>query len=167
MLFVLFLSSAGMNLETSQAASLDTQTPAETGPVASHVKRTAVSEFLMPFSDASMASVVSGIPQASTAGWHSTSGSATHGSAVIKKLSGDYELIVILVEFTDIKHQRSRDAIHEMVFERMNTYWDEVSYGQFNVIGDTVGWINIGHPESYYGKDTDPKDPGVIERTVS
>lgn len=40
MLFVLFLSSAGMNLETSQVASLDTQIPAETPPVASHVKRT-------------------------------------------------------------------------------------------------------------------------------
>jgi len=48
MLFVLFLSSAGMNLETSQAASL-----------------------------------------------------ATHGSAAIKKLSGDYMLIVILVEFIE------------------------------------------------------------------
>jgi hypothetical protein len=101
MLFVLFLSSAGMNLETSQAASLDIQIPAETRPVASHVKRTTVSEFFMPFSDASMASVVSEIPQASKAGWHSTSGSATHGSAAIKKLSGDYMLIVILVEFIE------------------------------------------------------------------
>jgi len=80
--------------------------------------------------------------------------------ADIAKLSGDYKLIVILVEFTDIKHQKSRDDINQMVFSRMNQYWHEVSYGKFNVIGDTVGWINLGRDEGYYGKDTDPKDPG-------
>jgi len=71
---------------------------------------------------------------------------------------------VIPVEFADIKHEESRDAINEMVFTRMNNYWHEVSYGQFNVIGDTVGWIDIGHDEAYYGRDTDPNDPGSDQR---
>jgi M6 family metalloprotease-like protein len=82
----------------------------------------------------------------------------------VKKLSGDYRLIVILVEFTDIKHEISRDAVHDMVFSRMSQYWREVSYGQFNVIGDTVGWITLYHDEAYYGKDTNPKEPGSDQR---
>jgi len=84
--------------------------------------------------------------------------------ADIEKLSGDYKLIVILVEFTDIKHETSRDVIHNLVFTKMNKYWRDVSYNQFNVIGDTVGWFNLGHDEVYYGKSTDPKDPRVDEK---
>lgn len=82
----------------------------------------------------------------------------------VRKLSGDYKLIVIMVEFTDMKHEMSRDAINDMVFRRMNQYWREVSYGQFNVIGDTVGWVDIGRDEGYYGRDTDPKDLGSDQR---
>jgi len=81
-----------------------------------------------------------------------------------KRISGDFRLIVILVDFTNIKHEMSRDAIHNLVFVKMNNYWRDVSYGQFNVIGDTVGWINIGHDETYYGKDTEAKEPGSDQR---
>ena len=90
----------------------------------------------------------------------SPSGSPTN----IEKLSGDYRLIVILVEFTDFKHKTSRDTINNLIFTKMNKYWREVSYNQFNVIGDTVGWFNIGHDEAYYGKDTDPKTPGSDQK---
>ena len=95
---------------------------------------------------------------------HSPSRMDSYSSFDVEKPTGDWKLIVILVEFTDIKHERSRDAISEMVFARMNNFWREVSYGQLNVIGDTVGWIDIGHDEGYYGKDTDPKDPGSDQR---
>lgn len=90
----------------------------------------------------------------------SPSGSSTN----IVKLSGDHRLIVILVEFTDIKHKTSRDTINNLIFARMNKYWREVSYNQLNVIGDTVGWFNAGHDEVYYGKSTDSKDPRVDEK---
>jgi M6 family metalloprotease-like protein len=76
------------------------------------------------------------------------------------KLSDDFRFVVILVEFTDIKHRTPRDEIHGMVFETMHAYWQEVSYGQFNVTGDTVGWIDLGQREAYYGKDIDSNDPG-------
>ena len=95
---------------------------------------------------------------------HSLSRTVPHSSFDVRKLSGDYELIVILVEFADIKHEISRDTIHDMVFKEMNEYWREMSYGQFNVIGDAVGWINVGRSEAYYGKDTNPRDPGSDQR---
>jgi M6 family metalloprotease-like protein len=82
----------------------------------------------------------------------------------VRKLSGDYKIIVMLVEFADIKHEISRDTIHDMVFREMNEYWREMSYGQFNVIGDVVGWVNVGPSEAYYGKDTNPRDPGSDQR---
>ena len=90
----------------------------------------------------------------------SPSGSPTD----IEKLIGNYRLIVILVEFSDYKHKTSRDTINNLIFTKMNKYWREVSYNQLNVIDDTVGWINIGHDEAYYGKDTDPKTPGSDQK---
>jgi M6 family metalloprotease-like protein len=95
---------------------------------------------------------------------HSSSRMVPHSLFDVRKLSGDYKLIVILVEFADVKHEISRDTIHDMVFKEMNEYWREMSYGQFNVIGDTVGWINVGPSEAYYGKDTNPRDPGSDQR---
>jgi len=90
--------------------------------------------------------------------------SSFHASVDIKRLNGEFRLIVILVDFTNIKHGTSGDAIQSRIVERMNKYWLEVSHGQFNVTGDTVGWINLGHDEAYYGKDTDPKEPGSDQK---
>ena len=87
-----------------------------------------------------------------------------HGSVDIRKLSGDFRLVVILVEFSDIKHRISRDDVQKLTVERMSRYWSEVSYGQFNLIGLTVGWMDLGHDEAYYGKDTDPKEPGSDQK---
>ena len=91
--------------------------------------------------------------------------SSSHSSVHIKKLSGDFKLIVILVEFTDIKHKTSEDQIRRSTLERMNKYWLDVSYGQFNVISDTVGWLKLDYDEAYYGKDENPKDPGSDQRS--
>ncbi len=100
-----------------------------------------------------------------TAG-HRPGRSSSHSSVHIKKLSGDFGLIVILVEFTDIKHKTSEDQIRRSTLERMNKYWLDVSYGQFNVISDTVGWLKLDHDEAYYGKDENPKDPGSDQRST-
>lgn len=115
---------------------------------------------VIPIADAHPLTIAEGMAGSPQVAGNSLSGSALHGLLDIKKPGGDYKLIVILVEFTDIKHETSRDAIHGMIFTRMNEYWREVSYGQFNVVGDTVGWVNLGHDEAYYGKDTNPKEPG-------
>lgn len=97
---------------------------------------------------------------------HDLDRSSPHSSVHIRKLSGDFRLIVILVEFTDIKHETSDDQIQKLIVERMNKYWLEVSYGQFNVISDTVGWFELSHDEAYYGKDKSPKDPGSDQRDL-
>ena len=97
---------------------------------------------------------------------HDLDRSSPHSSVHIGKLSGDFRLIVILVEFTDIKHETSDDQIQKLIVERMNKYWLEVSYGQFNVISDTVGWFELSHDEAYYGKDENPKDPGSDQRST-
>jgi len=119
---------------------------------------------MSPVADACSFSVV-GEPTIGTAiAERNPDGSSSHGSVNIGNLSGDFRLVVILVEFTDIKHETSRDELHNLVFVQMNKYWREVSYDQFNVIGNTVGWINTGHDEAYYGKDTDPKLPGSDQK---
>lgn len=97
---------------------------------------------------------------------HDVDGSSPQSSVHIRKLSGDFRLIVILVEFTDIKHETSDDQIKKLIVERMNKYWLEVSYGQFNVISDTVGWFELSHDEAYYGRDMSPKDPGSDQRDL-
>ena len=93
-------------------------------------------------------------------------GSSPQSSVHIKKLSGDFRLIVILVEFIDIKHKTPGDQIRRSTLERMSRYWLGVSYGQFNVISDIVGWLKLDHDEAYYGKDENPKDPGSDQRST-
>jgi M6 family metalloprotease-like protein len=96
---------------------------------------------------------------------HSPDRSPPHSSVHITKLSGDFRLVVILVEFTDVTHKTAEDQIQRSTVERMNKYWLEVSYGQFNVISDVVGWFQLDHDEAYYGKDENPKDPGSDQRS--
>ena len=96
---------------------------------------------------------------------HGPSRSPPHSSVHIRKLSGDFRLIVILVEFTDVTHKTAEDQIQRSTVERMKEYWLEVSYGQFNVIGDIVGWLQLDHDEAYYGKDQNPKEPGSDRRS--
>jgi M6 family metalloprotease-like protein len=97
---------------------------------------------------------------------HNLDRSSAHSSVHIGKLSGDFRLIVILVEFTDIKHKTSDDQIQKLIVERMNKYWLDVSYDQFNVISDTLGWFELSHDEAYYGRDTSAKDPGSDQRDL-
>jgi len=40
----------------------------------------------------------------------------------------------MLVEFTDIKHEKPRDELHSLVFVQMNKYWREVSCKQYQDI---------------------------------
>ena len=97
---------------------------------------------------------------------HDADRSSRQSSVHIGKLSGDFRLIVILVEFTDIKHETSADQVQKSIVERMKKYWLEVSYGQFNVISDTVGWFELSHDEAYYGGDMSSKDLGSDRRDL-
>jgi len=118
----------------------------------------------IPSSELHFLSVDIGIARGAQVAGHASQEPNWQGPRELRKLIGDYRLIVILVEFTDVKHKTPRETIHQMVFEQMNQYWREVSYGQFNVVGDTVDWGDVGHEEAFYGKDTDSRDPGSDRR---
>lgn len=58
------------------------------------------------------------------------------------RTAGPQRVVTILVEFPDLKHSVTRDAIHELVFIEMNKYFTEVSYNKTWITGDTVEqWI--------------------------
>jgi len=120
---------------------------------------------VVPFTTARSAAVGTEPAKGPAISGRSVQRSPIHSSINISKLSGDFKLIVVLAEFADIKHKISRDQIQSTLVAAMNKYWLEVSYGQFNVIGDTVGWVSLDHDEAYYGNDADPKDPGSDQRS--
>ena len=63
---------------------------------------------------------------------------------------GEQRTIVILVEFTDLKHTLSRERMRERFFVEMNKYFMEVSYGQTWVTGNVTDWYLLQESSSYY-----------------
>lgn len=82
-------------------------------------------------------------------------------------VTGLQRIIVILVEFTDVKHVESRNSIETTVFSRMDAYWKEVSFDSIQISGSAVGWSSLGHSMAYYGADgkvrDDPDNDGRSE----
>jgi len=83
-------------------------------------------------------------------------------------VTGTRRIIVILVEFTDIKHTETRSFVETRVFSRMDTYWREVSFGSIQISGSSVGWYGLSHSMAYYGADggkvrDDPNNDGKSE----
>src|SRR4030042_1953279 len=61
-------------------------------------------------------------------------------------------IIVILAEFSDVKHVVSRETIEKQVFKRVADYYQEVSYGKLSTTGDiTQNWIVLPTKLSSYG----------------
>ena len=60
---------------------------------------------------------------------------------------GSLSTIVVLVEFPDLRHKVPREAIHRLVFEEVNSYYQEVSFGKVWITGRITDWITI--PNSY------------------
>jgi M6 family metalloprotease-like protein len=67
---------------------------------------------------------------------------------------GEQTIIVILVEFTDIKHNSTYDEIYNKVFVEMNNYFRDISHGLISTSG-TVNekWYTLNGPISYYAYD--------------
>jgi len=65
---------------------------------------------------------------------------------------GEQKTIVILVEFSDIKHSFTREGVHRRVFVELNQYIKEVSYGKTWLTGDTTGkWYTMPKKSTEYG----------------
>jgi M6 family metalloprotease-like protein len=78
----------------------------------------------------------------------------------VSPASGPQNTLAILVEFSDVKHTANKTAIDDMIFSQMAKYYSDVSYGEIQVIGKSVGWYQLPNPMSFYGADLNPSQPG-------
>jgi immune inhibitor A len=75
------------------------------------------------------------------------------------KPRGDVNVLFLLVDFNDKPHTKSSDNFNKLLFSTNNTgytnkslneYYNEVSYGQVNIVGTVTDWIRMPQPYSYY-----------------
>jgi immune inhibitor A len=75
----------------------------------------------------------------------------------IASVSGTIRALVLLVDFSD--NQANEEPIHfkKMLFSSneygggsLRDYYEEVSYGKLDVVGDVFGWYRAPQPYSYY-----------------
>jgi M6 family metalloprotease-like protein len=74
------------------------------------------------------------------------------------KAIGPQQVLVILVDFQDIRHIKSAQEIQNLAINQLNTYYSEVSYGKLTITGQAYGWYTVSHSMGFYGHDG--KDPG-------
>ncbi|MFX0077659.1 MAG: M6 family metalloprotease domain-containing protein [Candidatus Hermodarchaeota archaeon] len=73
---------------------------------------------------------------------------------------GTYNLIVILVEFTDKTHTFSSNDVETNSIPELDAYYDEISYGAVSIDGETTTWLQLDHERSYYVEGTSfPSEP--------
>ncbi len=76
-----------------------------------------------------------------------------------KGLNSDvFKLPVILSDFSDLAGQFSANTFQDHLFDNnptgtMTEYYDEISYGQFDLSGTVYGWVHTGQDLSYYAGD--------------
>jgi M6 family metalloprotease-like protein len=65
--------------------------------------------------------------------------------------TGAQRIILLLVEFPDVKHNLTSDQVYQDVFPKLNQYYTQVSYNQTWIVGAvTSGWKILLKPSSYY-----------------
>lgn len=68
-------------------------------------------------------------------------------------------IIVILAELADVSNSTSVSAINSTVFQIMASYYDEVSYHEMALTGNTTNWIPMPNDTVQYGHDMGVVDP--------
>jgi M6 family metalloprotease-like protein len=64
---------------------------------------------------------------------------------------GPHSIIILLVEFPDVKHAMSPEEVQNDVFQTLNRYYTEVSYNLTWITGHvTVEWKILPQPSTYY-----------------
>ncbi|MEM2422612.1 MAG: hypothetical protein QXZ34_05450 [Candidatus Bathyarchaeia archaeon] len=77
--------------------------------------------------------------------------------------SGPQSIIVILVKFRNLENVKTRDEIKDLIFNKLNEYFKEVSYGNVTLIGDvTPVWYTLKSVE-YYGLGNEKLESLVID----
>lgn len=80
----------------------------------------------------------------------------SHSVGVKPKALGPQPTIVILAEFKDLAHQRSREDLAAAVFRDLNNYVTEASYSSTWVVGNITVWVKLPSESSSYGRDFGP-----------
>ena len=70
--------------------------------------------------------------------------------------SGNYNVLLIVIEFSDQANVFSRASFDSMAFNGWPTgtiddYYTEVSYGSLTLSGQALGWYTAGQARAYYG----------------
>jgi M6 family metalloprotease-like protein len=95
----------------------------------------------------------------------------TYQTILSSTATGSVRIIVVLVEFSDVKHVATKDAVSHLIFEQMADYYRQVSYGALNVVGNVTQWITLNRAMSYYGEDTggsiDPDSSRLVVDAVA
>lgn len=77
--------------------------------------------------------------------------------------SGQNRVLVIMANFADTTPVFNASDFQNLLFAdtalTMRDYYQTVSYGQLDLIGDFVGWINLSQPKSYYSNNNSGIEP--------
>ena len=74
--------------------------------------------------------------------------------------------MAILVEFPDMKHAVNKTTIDDLIFHQMANYYYNVSYGEIQVVGKSIGWYQLPNPMPFYGADLNPSQSGTDANPV-
>ena len=95
----------------------------------------------------------------------------TYWKTLSPHANGNVSIIIVLVEFSDVKHAASKDAVSHLIFTQMADYYRQVSYGALEVVGNVTQWITLNRAMSYYGEDTggsiDPDSSRLVVDAVA
>lgn len=68
--------------------------------------------------------------------------------------SGPQSAIVLCVEFTNLNHTKTKSEISDVVFNRVNQYYHEVSYNKISLTGSVSRWYQMNKTVGAYGRDS-------------
>jgi len=74
--------------------------------------------------------------------------------ADVQRVSGAESVVLILVEFTDRNHTKSKSDITNLFFSRVNSYFVESSYNVTWIAGNSIDWLRLSNKLAYYGADS-------------
>ena len=80
-------------------------------------------------------------------------------------VSGVQRVLVVLMEFDDMRHSQSPADIKKVAIDDLNNYYLTVSRGKVTIEGDVYGWYMASRPIAYYGKDS--RHPGDDDHVQS
>lgn len=86
------------------------------------------------------------------------------------RVTGQLEIVVLLVDFPDLPGSRPAEQFESLLFEAgrlpsgsLLDYYSEVSRGQVSISGSVHGWLRLPRPLSYYARGASGTSPTYPE----